>query len=320
MKIATLKHHGQAALIQEERVFLISSALQRHGLPALTGSTVTIVDLLTDWRRNLDLLVKLNEHLGSDEHFQPMADVELAAPVPRPGKMLFAGANYYSHVRHFEQAGGEPFEKSKIDPYLFSKLPDSLVGPSDPLVLPHGDEHVDWELELGLIIGREGRYIRAEQALDYVAGFVVINDITARRRVMREDLPYLRTDWLISKSVDTFCPMGPYLVPREFANDAHDLAAHLWVNGQLYQDFNTSDMIYQPEELIEWASSVTTLRPGDVLSTGSGPGNGTATGRWLQPGDVMEAEITGLGRQKTAVVAEQREEASRINQKRRTTR
>ena len=115
----------------------------------------------------------------------------------------------------------------------------------------------------------------------------------------------LGSDWFLSKSVDTFCPMSPYLVPREFAADYHDLEAQLWVNGQGYQDFNTSDMIYRPEELIAWASAVTTLRSGDVLSTGSGPGNGMTSGRWLQPGDVIEAEITGLGRQKTPVVAEQ---------------
>ena len=267
-----------------------------------------------DWRRNLDLLVKLNEHLGSDQHFQRVAEVELAAPVQHPGKMLFAGANYSAHVSQFE-----PQTKSQVAPYVFSKLPESLIGPSDSIVLPDGEDQVDWELELGLIIGRQGRYIRAEHALDHVAGFVVINDITARNRVVREDVPYLRSDWLLSKSVDTFCPMGPYLVPKEFVGDCHDLAAHLWVNGQLYQDFNTSDMIYTPEELIEWSSAVTTLRPGDVFSTGSGPGNGIATGRWLQPGDVVEAEIAGLGRQKTGVVAEQRKEAFHSNEKRRNT-
>jgi 2-keto-4-pentenoate hydratase/2-oxohepta-3-ene-1,7-dioic acid hydratase in catechol pathway len=304
MKIATLRHDGQAALVQEEKLFVISSALQRHGLPAPEGGTLTTLDLLTDWRRNLDLLFKLDEHLGSDERYQLVTEVQLAAPVPRPGKMLFAGANYYAHVRQFEQAAGQTSTRSKVHPYLFSKLPDSVTGPYDPIVLPSGYEHIDWELELGVVIGQEGRRVRAEHALDAVAGFVVINDITARDQVVREDLPYLRTDWFISKSVDTFCPMGPFLVPKEFVGDHRDLAAHLRVNGQLYQDFNTSDMIYQPEELIAWASAVTTLRPGDVLSTGSGPGNGLATGHWLQPGDSIEAEIAGLGRQKTAVVAE----------------
>ena len=107
MKLATLKHHGQAALIQQDRLYIISSALQRHGLPAPEGATLAMLDLLSDWRRNLDLLVKLSEHLGSDEHYQLVAEAELAAPVPRPGKMLFAGANYYSHIRQFGQAGGQ---------------------------------------------------------------------------------------------------------------------------------------------------------------------------------------------------------------------
>lgn len=304
MKLATLKHHGQAALIQQDRLYTISSALQRHGLPAPEGATLTMLDLLSDWRRNLDLLIKLSEHLGSDEHYQLAAEAELAAPMPRPGKMLFAGANYYSHIRQFGQAEGQTFEKTKMAPYLFSKLPDSAIGPYDPLVIPGGYEQVDWELELGLIIGQEGRSLSIERALELVAGFVVINDITARDRTRRQDWPMLGSDWFLSKSVDTFCPMGPYLVPREFADDYHDLRAQLRVNGQGYQDFNTSDMIYQPEELIAWASAVSTLHPGDVLSTGSGPGNGMTSRRWLQPGDVIEAEIAGLGRQKTPVVAE----------------
>jgi 2-keto-4-pentenoate hydratase/2-oxohepta-3-ene-1,7-dioic acid hydratase in catechol pathway len=246
MKIATLKQHGQAALIQQDRLYLISTALARHGLHAPLGATLTTLDLLPDWRRNLDLLVKLNEHLSSDEHYQVVAEAELAAPVPRPGKMLFAGANYYSHIRQFGQAGrqahapqfgqaeGRTFEKSKMAPYLFSKLSDSVIGPNDPLVLPGGYEQVDWELELGLVIGQEGRSLSAEHALDYVAGFVVINDITARDRTRRQAWPMLGSDWFLSKSVDTFCPIGPYLVPKEFADDYQDLRAQLWVNGQGY--------------------------------------------------------------------------------------
>jgi 2,4-didehydro-3-deoxy-L-rhamnonate hydrolase len=234
MKLATLKHHGQAALIQQDRLYIISSALQLHGLPAPEMAILTMLDLLSDWRRNLDLLIMLSEHLGSDEHYQLLAEAELAAPVPRPGKMLFAGANYYHHIRQFGQAGGQApmppfgqsggqtFEKSKMAPYLFSKLPDSVIGPYDSLVLPGGYEQVDWELELGLVIGQEGRVIRAECALDHVAGFVVINDITARDRTRRQDWPMLGSDWFLSKSVDTFCPMGPYLVPKEFAGDHHE--------------------------------------------------------------------------------------------------
>jgi 2-keto-4-pentenoate hydratase/2-oxohepta-3-ene-1,7-dioic acid hydratase in catechol pathway len=237
MKIATVKHKGQAALIQQDRLYIISTALARHGLPAQQGATLTTLDLLTDWRRNLDLLVKRSRHLGSDEHYQMVAEAELAAPVPRPGKMLFAGANYCSHIRQFGQAGeqthvptfgqtgqagGRTFEKSKMAPYLFSKLPDSLIGPYDPLMLPGGYEQVDWELELGLVIGQEGRSLRIEHAQNHIAGFVVINDITARDRTRRQDWPMLGSDWFLSKSVDTFCPMGPYLVPREFTGDYHE--------------------------------------------------------------------------------------------------
>jgi hypothetical protein len=135
MKIATLKQHGQAALIQQDRLYIISTALARHGLLAPQWATLTTLDLLADWRRNLDLLVKRSRHLGSDEHYQVVAEAELDAPVLRPGKMLIAGANHYSHIRQFDQAGGQTplppfgqtegrtFEKSKMAPYLFSKIP-----------------------------------------------------------------------------------------------------------------------------------------------------------------------------------------------------
>ncbi len=306
MKIATIRQSGQAALVVGERLFAISPALERHNL--LVQPALTVLDLLADWSRNLDLLVKLNEHLASDDQGIPLLESELDAPVPHPGKMIFAGANYNAHVQHFEPKEGEqkPFiDKTKVDPYMFLKLPDSVTGPYSPVILPHGYEQIDWEIELALVIGREGRSIPAKEAMKHVAGFVVLNDITARDRAIRKDWPMLASDWFLCKSFDTFCPIGPFLVPKEFAGDYHNLTARLWLNGELHQDFNTADMIFKPKEQIEWASSVTTLRPGDVISTGTGPGNGIATGRWLRPGDVIEAEITGLGRQKTSIISKQ---------------
>ncbi len=306
MKIATIRQNGQAALVVGERLFMISLALERHNL--LTRPALTVLDLLADWSRNLDLLVKLNEHLLSDEQGIPLSESELDAPIPHPGKMIFAAANYNAHVQHFESKEAAPkhlIDKTKVDPYMFLKLPDSVTGPYSPIILPHGYERIDWEVELALVIGHEGSRIPAKDAMKHVAGFVVLNDVTARDRAMRGDWPTLASDWLLSKSFATFCPIGPFLVPKEFAGDCHDLTARLWLNGELYQNFNTADMIFTPEEQIEWASSVTTLHPGDVISTGTGPGNGIATGRWLQQGDVIEAEITGLGRQKTPIIAEQ---------------
>ena len=309
MKITTLKRNGLAALVVGERLVEIAPALQRHGLLA-SPPPLTLLDLLADWERNLALLVSLQERLEIDEPGETFVETLLDAPIRRPGKMLFAAANYHKHVRQFERVEGEAHTNVRragviqTHPYLFLKLPESVIGPTDSIMLPAEFERVDWELELGVIIGREGRHIQAEQAMEYVAGFVVINDITARDYNVREDWPTLRTDWFIAKSFDTFCPVGPFFVPKEFVANYRDLTARLWLNGQLYQEFSPADMVYSVEEQMEWASRVTTLRPGDVLATGSGPGNGLATGRWLRPGDVLEAEITGLGRQKTPVFAE----------------
>ena len=162
---------------------------------------------------------------------------------------------------------------------------------------------VDWELELAAVMGRRAWRVPRVEALAYVAGYTICNDITARDHVNRPDLGGIGTDWLAGKNWPTFFPTGPYLVPAAHAGDPMALEIQLWLNGQLMQHSTTADMMFDLGRLIEHASSIAELRPGDLLLTGSPPGNGVVHGRFLRDGDVMEAEITGLGRQRNRCVA-----------------
>ncbi len=189
---------------------------------------------------------------------------------------------------------------------MFIGLASAICGPDDNVVLPDiGTQH-DWELELGVVIGREAYRVGTEDALSHVAGYVIANDLTTRDRVFRPDMPGLGTDWLAGKNAPTFLPLGPWLVPAAFVPDPARLRVTLKLNGETMQDETTADMIFGVPELIAHVSAITPLRPGDLLLTGSPAGNGAHYGRYLQPGDVMEATITGgavdLGTQRNRCV------------------
>lgn len=198
----------------------------------------------------------------------------------------------------------DTIDKSRIRPYSFVKLSSAIVGPYDPIVIGPQMSTVDWEVELALVIGRGGRDIPAEEAMDHVAGYLVANDVSCREQTMRDDWPLFCADWLAGKSFDTFAPLGPWLVPRHLVADPLDLHMSLRVNGRTRQDAKTSDMLFTPAEQVAYASSITTLEPGDVISTGTPAGTGMETGEFLALGDIVEAEITGLGCQRNVVVAQ----------------
>ena len=172
------------------------------------------------------------------------------------------------------------------------------IGAFDDLVLPPTTTKPDWELELGVVIGRGGRNIHRSTAMAHVAGYAIVNDVSARDLVARTDYAMLGTDWLRGKSQPGFCPFGPLLVPAEFVTDPHDLRILLTLNGQAMQDESTADMLFDIARQIEYVSTYAELWPGDLISTGSPAGNGTHYGRFLRDGDVIEATITGLGAQR----------------------
>lgn len=240
------------------------------------------------------------------------SELHSLAPVQRPGKMLYAAANFASHVKEMRDANftGGSFdtkrdfmgEKAKARPYLFLKASSTLCGAFDDIIAPRDWLKLDWEGEMALAIGSPGRRIRAENATQHIAGFMTTNDISCRDLQFREDRQTIRSDWLGGKSHDTFAPMGPYFVPKQFVKDHNDLAIKLWVNGELKQDGRTSEFIFNAEEQIEYVSRMLSVEPGDIFATGTCGGVGQGTNTFLKVGDVVETEIEGLGRQRNRIV------------------
>ena len=266
-----------------------------------------------DW----DRLAALAE---ADGEWRPLADVVLTAPV-EPRQVLQAGANYREHVIELVVAGltqdasrspeeAREFAAKMMDdrrahgePYFFLGLPTVVVGDDVPLVLPSYSEVHDWELELAIVIGTEAFRVSREDALGHIAGYTIVNDITTRDLVFRKDMKEIGTDWFRAKNARGFLPTGPFLVPAPFVS-GEDLSVRLDLNGETMQNGSTSDLLFDIAALISAASQTTALLPGDLLLTGSPPGNGQHWKRFLRDGDVMTGSISGLGTQVVRCVAE----------------
>jgi len=227
----------------------------------------------------------------------PLASVTLDAPLPRPRRNIFCvGKNYHEHAREFARSGfdtslAKPGDDIPSHPIIFSKVPDAVIGPGCAIRIPAGvSEAIDYEAELAVVIGRGGRGIPASQAMAHVWGYTIINDVTAR------DWQQRHKQWLLGKSFDTFCPMGPWLVTSDELNGG-DVRVRCWVNDELRQDGRTSDLIFDIPTLIETISTAITLHPGDLISTGTpvGVGIGFNPPRYLQAGDRVRIEIDGIG-------------------------
>ncbi|HEY4069358.1 MAG TPA: fumarylacetoacetate hydrolase family protein [Burkholderiaceae bacterium] len=224
----------------------------------------------------------------------PLADVVLDAPLPLPRRNLFCvGRNYHSHARELQAS---VFKNNAPDPeswpIVFTKVPECVVGPHDEVQLPGAavSTQIDYEAELAIVIGTGGKNIARADAMKHVFGYTIVNDVTARDVQMRHQ------QWDLGKSFDTFCPMGPWLVTAD-ALDATRTQVRCWVNGELRQDANTADLIFDLPTLIETCSRGITLRPGDVIATGTpaGVGLGMKPPSFLREGDVVRIEIDGLG-------------------------
>lgn len=261
------------------------------------------------------------ELAASDGDWRELADVELGAPV-EPRQVLQAGANYREHVIQLIMAGlgahgreVDPEEARKgaekaMDaraasgrPFLFLGLPTCVVGDEEPLVLPGCSDEHDWELELAAVIGAPAFRVSVDAALEHVAGYTIVNDISTRDLLFPSDAGGLGADWYRGKNAPGFLPTGPFLVPAGFVDPA-DVQVRLELNGERMQDANTSDLVFDVARLVSAASQTTTLLPGDLVLTGSPAGNGQHWGRFLRPGDVMTGSITGLGTQVVRCVAE----------------
>ncbi|MCF4167354.1 fumarylacetoacetate hydrolase family protein [Zavarzinia compransoris] len=228
----------------------------------------------------------------------PLESVSLLAPMPRPPRnIICVGKNYYDHAQEFADSGFDTSAAAGASaipdaPIVFTKAPETVVAPGAAIVLPKGlSDQIDYEAELAVIIGKAGRAIPRAEAMDYVWGYSILNDVTAR------DLQQRHKQWFLGKSLDTFCPMGPWAVTADEA-DGTGLDVKCWVSGELRQQANTAQLIFDIPTLIETISSGLTLRPGDIIATGTpaGVGLGFDPPRFLAAGDVVEVEIAGLGR------------------------
>lgn len=222
-----------------------------------------------------------------------VSTVKILAPIPRPGKIICIGLNYSDHAAET----GQPIPKY---PIVFSKYANTVIATGEAIVLPRVTNEVDYEAELGFVIGKTARYVSAADALDYVAGYMPINDVSAR------DYQTRISQWTMGKTFDTFAPMGPALVTSDEVGDAGNLKISLSINGEVLQDSNTNQLIFGIAQLVEALSEVMTLEPGDIVSTGTPPGVGMARNpkRYMKPGDVVDITIEKLGTLSNPVVGE----------------
>jgi 2-keto-4-pentenoate hydratase/2-oxohepta-3-ene-1,7-dioic acid hydratase in catechol pathway len=230
---------------------------------------------------------KLSQWLEQHQDSCPVvaSDVRLGAPLARPSKIVCVGLNY---AKHAEESGMAPPE----EPVLFFKASSAITGPFDPIRIPKGSTKTDWEVELALVIGKKASYVSEKEALNHVAGYVLHNDVSERAFQLERS-----GQWVKGKSCDTFAPLGPFIATTDEIKDPNSLDLWLKLNGKLMQNSNTSDFIFNVQEVVSHISQFMTLLPGDIISTGTpfGVGLGLTPPRYLKEGDEVELGIEGLG-------------------------
>lgn len=271
-------------VIKEEGVINLKQVFKDYFKKDFSPNTmIEWIEEYENWRVELKHLEKLDI-----QYFLHTNDIEILAPIPRPRKNIFCvGKNYKEHAIEMGSEADIP-----TDPMLFSKLPTSVIGPEHEILShSHVTQALDYEGELAVVIGKEGRDIPKEKAMEYIFGYTIMNDITARDRQKKHK------QFLLGKSLDTFCPMGPYIVHKDEIKDPHKLSIETRVNGEIRQSSNTEHLIFDIPTLISVISEGTTLEVGDIIATGTpaGVGSGFKPPRYLSIGDVIEIEITGIG-------------------------
>ena len=240
-------------------------------------------------------LVNLKDWLNENETSAPRLDdsIRLGSPIARPSKIICIGLNFKDHAA---ESGFDAPE----EPLIFGKATSAICGPYDNIIIPRGSEQTDWEVELGVVIGKKTSYVDQDQALDHVEGYVLHNDVS--ERAFQKDRG---GQWIKGKSADTFAPMGPFMATPDEIDNISDMRMWLNVNGENMQDGNTSNLIFSVDHVVSYLSQFMTLLPGDVISTGTpaGVGMGMNPEKYLKPGDVVELGIDGLGSSKQNVVA-----------------
>jgi len=270
----------------------------KPGLQLDNNTRIDVSGFGEDYNENFfatDGIARLKKWLETNQTSCPAVDnnIRLAAPTARPSKIVCVGLNY---AKHAEESGmtvpGEPV--------LFFKATSSIVGPNDNVMLPRGSEKSDWEVELAVVIGKKTSYVEESAAMDYVAGYMVHNDVSERAFQLERE-----GQWVKGKSCDTFAPLGPVMATKDEIADPHNLRLWLKLNGETIQDSNTSDFIFDIPKVVSYISQFMTLLPGDIISTGTpfGVGLGFNPPKYLKAGDVMELGIDGLGVSRQEVIS-----------------
>ncbi len=263
---------------------------EKPGVLTQDGNRFDISNFLSDYDENFfesDGIEKLQEWFLKNKNSCPKVEssVRWGSPLSRPSKIVCVGLNY---AKHANESGMEAPE----EPVLFFKSSSAIVGPYDPIIIPKGSEKTDWEVELAVVIGKEASYISESEALDHVAGYVLHNDVSERTFQLERS-----GQWVKGKSCDTFAPIGPFIATKDEIKNPNNLDLWLKLNGELMQKSNTSDFIFNIQEVVSYFSQFMTLLPGDIISTGtpSGVGLGLNPPRYLKEGDEVELGVEGLG-------------------------
>jgi len=284
MKIVTFRRGGatpEPGVVVEDRVVGLGGA-----------GYDTVLSLIANWksaRKDIEAFVRQHPLETAAE----LSSVTLMAPVPRPPKLICIGLNYRDHAM-----------ESKMEipsvPTVFNKFPNVVIGPGESIVIPKISEKPDYEAEMAVVIGEGGRNIAAEKWQDHVFGYTIVNDVSAR------DYQMMTTQWLMGKTFDTFAPMGPWIVTSDEITDPHTLDISMQIDGETVQNSNTRELIFRVPELIRFVSSVVTLEPGDVISTGtpSGVGFSYKPPKWLRPGQECVVRVSGIGELRNPCVAD----------------
>jgi len=264
----------------------------REALPGKTWSASTLA-VLGAWEEALPALHALADSPKGTQ--RPLAGVKLLAPLLYPPAIYCTGANYMAHAEEMS-AEGSGVDKATTQPYLFLKSAQHcVIGPGAEIRLPGVSKKVDWEAECAVVIGKPGRNIKVEDAMQHVAGYTIMNDLSARDLSRRPDWPRWNIDWFGHKNFEGAAPMGPWITPADEIADIYACQLRLWVNQEKMQDTLVSGLIFNIAELIEYLSRRLTLRPGDVIATGTPSGVGRPRGIFLKPGDKVRIELANVG-------------------------
>jgi 2-keto-4-pentenoate hydratase/2-oxohepta-3-ene-1,7-dioic acid hydratase in catechol pathway len=288
VRFSTNGHAPRVGLLQGDRIAdlqaSVAATLTRRGVVRAAEIAASLVpastrQFLEGGAASQDAVAAITEWVTV-----PAASARLHAPIADPGKFICIGLNYSDHAA--ETGNAIPKE-----PPIFAKWPNAIVDPGDPILRPRGSKALDWEVELGVVIGKPARFVSREQALDYVWGYTIINDASAR------DFQMITSQWMAGKIFETAAPVGPYIADRAEIPDPHSLSLKTFVNGKQMQNGNTKTFIFDVRYLVSYLSGLMTLMPGDLIATGTPPGVGLGMKPpvYMNPGDTVRMEITGLG-------------------------